>query len=602
MPIFDTPLNLHAVNDGPSTSGTHMKTRSATLVSPTGEAPPSSQPQPADLALPHLSQPLRLALHALLLIMASGFFALHYLHLAADFPNFSPWMDWSKYTDEGWYGDAAIRHYLLGHWYVAGDFNPAAALPVWPLLEGILFHFTGVSLVAERALTVSVFGGILIASWLLLSRSSRPAPRASLSASLAVLLLAANPFCFVFSRLGILEPLLILLMLGCLLAAQGARPLASRGFFTWRTELAAILRLNLAPVIAIGILLPLLILTKTTGLFLVPAIALMLFAALGYRIRPFLQVGLPAAALASTLWLAYFLLYVEPHYLADFHYLFSANAYTRITRKNFFSVIAHTFHAGVWMGGFLYTAAIAAFATVLFNVRRLRSYPVIPVLIVWALSYLVFLAYHNNLQPRYYLVIAVPLTLLVPVVFRDLVHPRFRLAFPAAMGVLAAALCFALILILDGAQTIAIATHPQYTFVDAAQRIKHFIAADHERDPAHSMLVLSISGSDLSLMTGLHSICDDFGTAELADRAQRYNPGWYLSWNLIEDDKMDALAPLFHVERVATFPAMDDQDRNLLVLYRLEPEDTGAKRQTHVRNRHTRTKLGQQPSQVQLQH
>jgi hypothetical protein len=47
---------------------------------------------------------------------------------------------------------------------------------------------------------------------------------------------------------------------------------------------------------------------------------------------------------------------------------------------------------------------------------------------------------------------------------------------------------------------------------------------------------------------------------------------------------------------------MDDQDRNLLVLYRLEPEDTGAKRQTHVRNRHTRTKLGQQPSQVQLQH
>jgi hypothetical protein len=221
---------------------------------------------------------------------------------------------------------------------------------------------------------------------------------------------------------------------------------------------------------------------------------------------------------------------------------------------------------------------------------------------VWALSYLVFLAYHNNLQPRYYLVIAVPLTLLVPVVFRDLVLPRFRLAFPAAMGVLAAALCFALILIPDGAQTIAIATHPQYTFVDAAQRIKHFIAADHERDPAHSMLVLSISGSDLSLMTGLHSICDDFGTAELADRAQRYNPGWYLSWNLIEDDKMDALAPLFHVERVATFPAMDDQDRNLLVLYRLEPEDTGAKRQTHVRNRHTRTKLGQQPSQVQLQH
>jgi len=52
-------------------------------------------------------------------------------------------MDWAKYTDEGWYGDAAIRHYQLGHWYVPGDFNPAAALPVWPLLELALFRVTG---------------------------------------------------------------------------------------------------------------------------------------------------------------------------------------------------------------------------------------------------------------------------------------------------------------------------------------------------------------------------------------------------------------------------------------------------------------------------
>src|SRR5271170_5648545 len=68
---------------------------------------------------------------AILLVLAAGLFALHYLHLSADFPNYSPWMDWSKYTDEGWYGDAAIRHYQLGHWNLAGDFNPAAALPVW---------------------------------------------------------------------------------------------------------------------------------------------------------------------------------------------------------------------------------------------------------------------------------------------------------------------------------------------------------------------------------------------------------------------------------------------------------------------------------------
>src|SRR6202012_3409745 len=82
---------------------------------------------------------LRLVQMALLTI-AAVFYALHFVHLLADFPNHSPWPDWAKYTDEGWYGAAAIRHYQFGHWNVPGAFNPAAALPVWPLLELIVFR------------------------------------------------------------------------------------------------------------------------------------------------------------------------------------------------------------------------------------------------------------------------------------------------------------------------------------------------------------------------------------------------------------------------------------------------------------------------------
>src|SRR5450755_3663863 len=105
----------------------------------------------------NLPRPLRRAIHILLLAAAVVCLGLHFLHLSADFPNNSPWMDWSKYTDEGWYGDAAIRHFQLGHWYVPGDFNPAVALPVWPFLEALVFAATGVSLTAVRALTVTVF-------------------------------------------------------------------------------------------------------------------------------------------------------------------------------------------------------------------------------------------------------------------------------------------------------------------------------------------------------------------------------------------------------------------------------------------------------------
>ena len=529
---------------------------------------------------------LLVSLHAILLVTAAIFFALHFVHITADFPNFSRWMDWSKYTDEGWYGDAAIRHYQLGHWYVPGDFNPAVALPVWPLLEALVFRFTGVSLIAVRALTVVVFGGILVCSWLLIARSRNRGLAPSLAGSIAVLLLAVSPFCYVFTRLGILEPLLILLMLLALLAAQSARESAT---FT----------ANLIPILALGILLPLLILTKTTGLFLVPAIAWMLFATLGHRIKPFLWIGLPAAGIALALWLAYFVLLVRPHYLTDYRYLFSANAYTSITLSNYRTVLWNTIKDGRWFGTILQYSAAIAMLFAAFRWRRLREHPMIPVLMLWALGYTAFLAYHNNLQPRYYLVVAVPLTLLLPVVIRDLILPatRFR-----TFATVAAAILFAAIAIPDARVTIDILRHPQYTLLDTARKIDRYILDDQKHDPSHSALLLSISGSDLSLMTGLHSICDDFGTAELVDRVNQYRPGWYASWNLIEDDKMDALTPNFNVERVATFPAMDDQDRNLLILYRLTPADAETDSARKKGRRRLRSKLGQQPSTTQLKH
>src|SRR5277367_4954838 len=91
--------------------------------------------------------------------LAAALLAVHFLHPGADFPNFSPWMDYAKYTDEGWYGNAAVAYFVRGSWYVPGDFNPAVALPVWPFLEWVLFHFTGVSLAAARLFAVAIFAG-----------------------------------------------------------------------------------------------------------------------------------------------------------------------------------------------------------------------------------------------------------------------------------------------------------------------------------------------------------------------------------------------------------------------------------------------------------
>ena len=526
-----------------------------------------------------------------LLSFAIFFFALHFVHLAADFPNHSPWMDWAKYTDEGWYGDGAIRQIQLGHWYLRGDFNPAVALPVWPLLEWILFSFTGVSLTAARALSVSVFGATVYVAYLLLRRCSM-AGRAgvrdgsSVAPAAAVALLAVSPFCYAFTRLAILEPLLVLLgMLALLSATSRQRWLAT---------------------VSVGLLLPMMILTKTTAVFLVPSIAWMLWASSGYQFRRFLRVGIPAAMMAAAVWATYFYFVVKPYFLEDYRYLFSANAYTGITRENAWEVIATTVRDGIWMGRLTYPAALLAMLVAVLCCRRVFRNPLIPSLMIWALGYGAFLAYHNNLQPRYYLVIAIPLTLLPVAVAEEIyyaapgvltpVRPAARSAFVALAGSV-----FAVILAVNIVQTVRFIDRPEYTFLDAAKRLEGVIAADKT---ARNDLVLSISGSDLSLMTGLPSICDDFGTMALEDRVAAYKPGWYATWNQVDDDKMDALAPMYHLERIAAFPAFDDPERNLLILYRLDPPVEEAPRRKHrkVVPKRLQTELGQQPSTIQLAH
>ncbi|MGA8937712.1 MAG: hypothetical protein WB439_00980 [Acidobacteriaceae bacterium] len=533
------------------------------------------------------------AVSLLLLGVSAVFFALHFLHLTADFPNHSPWMDWSKYTDEGWYGDAAIRHYLTGHWYWKGDFNPAVALPVWPAIELLVFKFTGVSLAAARALTLCVFGGTLVALYLLIQRHTRPRSSASgqsLAAPVAVFLLCTSPFLFVFERMAILEPLLIALTALGLLAASHMRPIHLR---------ARGLR-GLGAMLLLTFIVPGIILTKTTGICLLPAIFYMVWARAGYRMKPALRLAAPPALGGAALWCAYFFLFVRPHYLADYQYLFSANAYTGIDLEPIAKVILNTITDGAWMGTLLYILFFAVLVLALFWRPRLLSNPLFPALLLWIGGYFAFLAYHNNLQPRYYLVVAVPITVVVAMGIDS-----FRRVDGKAGRAMTSIICATVVLAIaipDALRQIAFVRHPTYQFEAAAQGIKRIVLADK----THSHLILSISGSDLTLMTGLPSIDDDFGTDDLDVRVEKYRPGWYASWNDVEDDKADALTPMYQMKRVAAFPAYDDPARNLLILYRLDPVSQAPPAPRHRRRRHIPkpllTQMGQQPSDNQLQH
>jgi hypothetical protein len=554
-------------------------------------------PQQAEAAVsaprhrPALTAPRVIRL--LLLGVSAVFFALHFVHLTADFPNHSPWMDWSKYTDEGWYGDAAIRHYVSGHWYWKGDFNPAVALPVWPAIELLVFKLTGVSVTAARSLTLCIFGFTLVTLYLLIQRHTRPSsnePGESLAAPIAVFFLCTSPFLFVFERMAILEPLLVALTALGLLIASDMQPIRLQGR-----------RLRgLGSAVLLALILPGLVLTKTTGICLMPAIFYMMWARAGYRWRPALRLALPPVIGGAALWCAYFFLFVRSHYLEDYQYLFSANAYTGIGLEPIAKVILNTITDGAWMGTLIYVTFFVVLALALFWRPRILTNPLFPALLLWIGGYFAFLAYHNNLQPRYYLVVAVPITVVVAMgidSFRQAQHRVGSLVASIASAVLVLAIA-----VPNAMQQIGYLRHPTYEFQAAAQGIKKIVLADK----THSHLILSISGSDLTLMTGLPSIDDDFGTDDMDVRVKQYKPGWYAAWNDVEDDKADAITPMYQMKRVAAFPAYDDPDRNLLILYRLDPGTETLPPPRHRARRHIPkallTKMGQQPSDNQLQH
>lgn len=242
-------------------------------------------------------------------LLVVAFAMLHAWHLRADFPNGSPWMfDWAKFTDEGWYGNAAVRGHLLGSWYLAGDFNPAVAVPLWAFLEWMGFFVTGVTVEAARGLAVACFLASLVLGYLLV-RSHLP----RWAALLAVTLTATSPFLYCFSRLAILEPLETTLMLAALNVAVRLPRMR-------RPEIGAVW---------VGLLFALATLTKTTAAFLLPAVIWAILSALWSERKVAIRCALCAACAAVIAFGSWMLVIVRLGLLGEFKYYFFVNTYPK---------------------------------------------------------------------------------------------------------------------------------------------------------------------------------------------------------------------------------------------------------------------------------
>jgi hypothetical protein len=263
--------------------------------------------------------------------------------------------------------------------------------------------------------------------------------------------------------------------------------------------------------------------------------------------------------------------------LVDYKYLFFINKYDK-PPEFYWPVLSFwwSFHGGLWVDHILIplAGALSLAAWLLRRTpsgRKLLMDPVFGASVLAAAGYILFMTYQNHPQPRYFALVAFFCFFIVAIGAEALLGQtgnRRRLAF-ASLALTALAVG------INAVTTLNFALHPEYTFVDAARKLTQYI----DEHPNGNRLLVSISGDQISMMTHLPTLCDDFGTQELVSKLVKYQPGWWATWNDIDPGTLEDLHSHYSLEQVASFRTLDDPERNVLVLFKLHPLPGGKVRE-----------------------
>ncbi len=476
----------------------------------------------------------RSRLHTTLLVLAFLFCLLRFPYLRADFPNHSAWfIDQAKFTDEGWWANGAVRHFLIGRWRIPGDYNPAIVVPVWPLFLGVLFRITGVSLAAARAATAFFSFATVLLVYRLTRRYSD-----AVTAATAALLLAASPFAFAFARLATLDTVIVFEFCCMLFIASSTS------------------EKRIWPLVALGVLIPITLLTKTTALVLMPAVFWLIWTSARHSLRAVL---LPAC-IAGTAMGAYLWTVLHSAYADDYHYFFDINALADVDLSLTGSYLWQLLQHGLWVDRVLYPAALAVLLLSLTWLRGLWKNPLYTAAWLAIAGQVIFvLRRQDDYAPRYFLPMLVPMIWVAVLALQALRARSSRFAWVVASIVAAS-------FVLDAAQVFQFLRSRQYQYWDSAQAIRVIV----QKDKTVPERLLGTSADQLSLMTGIPAINDGYTLEELHKKLRTYPPGWYVGWNDLDQDILAELTG-YRLDKVAEYHVFDRKERNLLTLYRMEP-------------------------------
>lgn len=477
-----------------------------------------------------------------LLLLAFCLLALRLWHLRADFPDYHFYsQERARFTDEGFYTSAALHHFTLGRAYIPGGWNPGVFMPIWPLLVGLLFHFTGITVTAARSLAV-------VCTWIsvLLAYGVTRQYRSQTFACLVAFLMAVNALGFFYGRLAILEPSFVMFLLLAIYLAGKAQP----G--------------NYALAGVVGLVFAVATLTKTTTPFLLPAVLYPIWATnranrkVAWRM---LTVSFAVIVLllgcARIVWLF--------HYASDSQIILALKPWWQLEHSP--ARLLRFFFRGTWIDPVLFPLALAGFIAATLRLRFLWRDTLFMTALLWEAGYAAFIAFHYDGPPRYFVTLIVPTIWLAMIFLEWIWHENKRFA-------VAVSACIAVSVLWNVTLIGEYLIHPRYSLADASVRIKQVIVAQHPTGAASSHLLIGRGADEISLLSGGLPAIDSDGAMLLAEKLDVYHPGWFINWTDWTGPisaRMETVAAHRRLVEKAAFPDLDRYRNSGIVLYQIFP-------------------------------
>jgi 4-amino-4-deoxy-L-arabinose transferase-like glycosyltransferase len=476
----------------------------------------------------------------LLIALCLIFLLARFVHLESDFP-YAIDNSSDLYTDEGWYNNSAITHTLTGEWLMPGDFNPILDLPVFQLIQAAVFQWAGMSLQTARLSVALSAVAICLLAFGLVARLED-----AWTGFVVLLLLSTNFLLFAYSRLSILELPMTALILCSLWLAVSARGPRNAGL------VAAVIVFTLA------------VLTKTSAVFALPSLMLLIASRQTSLRNGLICAGAAALGVLALVGAYYALAY---HWFPDdlaYYYqeAFGPNEHPW-TLVYFIKAMIPVVRNGVRMDvNFLIPLALAGVPILLICSGRARRSRLMLACVLWLGVAYLFFDIRGKLPLRYFIPLIPPFAMVVGYMLVRMIRawrPRIWAWIPGM--VLAGLIGVGIYRITNYVSDFS------FTYMEMANDIKSRVAADGYAHPR-------ISGNiaeTLTLATGIPAVNYDFGPGDRMDRLARYCPQYYIM--LGENQKiLDQLAAAYAVEKISVYHVFHDYYQGKSVnFYRLQP-------------------------------